>query len=178
VARELSALGHDVKQVPPAYAKPFRQGHKNDFRDAHAVAEAVQRPVAPAVSATVKTIEGVGTDHARVAAEVTNENVREYCDNWFAGSDRIPACVQDNAGELGKMQEASANWAALVVRPSSGGEYKLLNIGRDLFGPVLTWTDLATGKLECDAQVCNSGAATAQVKMLCQQALAGRTVRR
>ena len=44
VARELTALGHDVKQVPPAYAKPFRQGHKNDFRDAHAIAEAVQRP--------------------------------------------------------------------------------------------------------------------------------------
>ena len=44
VARELIALGHDVKQVPPAYAKPFRQGHKNDFRDAHAIAEAVQRP--------------------------------------------------------------------------------------------------------------------------------------
>jgi transposase len=37
VARKLTALGHDVKQVPPAYAKPFRQGHKNDFRDAHAV---------------------------------------------------------------------------------------------------------------------------------------------
>ena len=37
VARELSALGHDVKQVPPAYAKPFRQGHKNDFRDAYAI---------------------------------------------------------------------------------------------------------------------------------------------
>ena len=34
VARELAALGHDVKQVPAAYSKPFRQGHKNDFRDA------------------------------------------------------------------------------------------------------------------------------------------------
>src|ERR1700747_1212212 len=44
LARELSALGHEVKQVPAAYAKPFRQGHKNDFRDAHAVAEAGQRP--------------------------------------------------------------------------------------------------------------------------------------
>src|SRR5262245_62498300 len=30
VARDLLALGHEVKQVPPAYAKPFRQGHKND----------------------------------------------------------------------------------------------------------------------------------------------------
>ena len=44
MCRDLLALGHEVKQVPPAYAKPFRQGHKNDFRDAHAVAEAVQRP--------------------------------------------------------------------------------------------------------------------------------------
>src|SRR6266581_1823649 len=40
----LLVLGHDVRQVPPSYAKPFRQGHKNDFRDAHAIAEAVQRP--------------------------------------------------------------------------------------------------------------------------------------
>jgi hypothetical protein len=50
VARELAALGNDVKQVPPTYAKPFRQGHKNDFRDAQAVAEAVQRPTTPFVS--------------------------------------------------------------------------------------------------------------------------------
>ena len=44
VARELISLGHDVSQVPPAYAKPFRQTHKNDFRDAYAIAEAVRRP--------------------------------------------------------------------------------------------------------------------------------------
>jgi transposase len=44
VAPELVAPGHEVKQVPPAYSKSFRQGHKNDFWDAHAVAEAAERP--------------------------------------------------------------------------------------------------------------------------------------
>ena len=44
----LPRLATMLKQVPPTYAKPFRQGHKNDFRDAHAVAEAVQRPLRPA----------------------------------------------------------------------------------------------------------------------------------
>ena len=37
MSRELVALGHKVKQVPPAYARPFRQGHKNDFRDRKSV---------------------------------------------------------------------------------------------------------------------------------------------
>jgi transposase len=51
VTRELLAIGHDVRQVPPVYAKPFRQSHKNDFRDAHAIAEAVQRPTTRCVPA-------------------------------------------------------------------------------------------------------------------------------
>ena len=38
VARELVALGHSVKQVLATHAKSFRQRHKNDFQDAHAVA--------------------------------------------------------------------------------------------------------------------------------------------
>jgi hypothetical protein len=130
------------------------------------------------MSATIKTIDGVGTDHARVTAEFTSEDVRDYCENWYSGLDRIPACIKDNSGELGKMQVASANCAALIVRPSSGGEYKLLNMGTDSFGPAPTWTNLASGKVECEAQSCNSGTATAHFKMLCPQALAGRTARR
>ena len=43
VARELAALGHDVKQVPAAYSKPFRQGPER-LQRRHAIAEAVQRP--------------------------------------------------------------------------------------------------------------------------------------
>jgi transposase len=44
LSRQLLALGHDVKLVPAQYVKPFLKGQKNDFRDAEAVAEAIQRP--------------------------------------------------------------------------------------------------------------------------------------
>jgi transposase len=42
--RELSALGHDVKLIPPQHVKPLVQGNKNDYNDARAIAEAVNRP--------------------------------------------------------------------------------------------------------------------------------------
>jgi transposase len=42
--RRLAGLGHDVRLVPAQYVKPFLKGHKNDYRDAGAIAEAVQRP--------------------------------------------------------------------------------------------------------------------------------------
>jgi transposase len=44
VGRRLAALGHEVRLIPAQYVKPFLKGHKNDYRDAEAIAEAVQRP--------------------------------------------------------------------------------------------------------------------------------------
>jgi transposase len=44
LGRQLEALGHDVRLMPAQYVKPFLKGHKNDYRDAEAIAEAVQRP--------------------------------------------------------------------------------------------------------------------------------------
>ena len=44
IGRQLQALGHDVRLIPAQYVKPFLKGHKNDYRDAEAIAEAVQRP--------------------------------------------------------------------------------------------------------------------------------------
>lgn len=43
-AREISALGHTVRLVPPAYVKPFVKRQKNDASDAEAIAEAASRP--------------------------------------------------------------------------------------------------------------------------------------
>ena len=44
IARQIRALGHDVRLIPAQYVKAFLKGHKNDYRDAEAIAEAVQRP--------------------------------------------------------------------------------------------------------------------------------------
>ena len=48
-AREVAALGHEVKMMHPRYVKPFVQVHKNDQRDAQAIAEAAARQNIPAV---------------------------------------------------------------------------------------------------------------------------------
>jgi len=42
--RELSALGHEVKLMPPAYVKPYVKRGKSDAADAEAICEAVTRP--------------------------------------------------------------------------------------------------------------------------------------
>ena len=44
IGRQLAALGHEVRLIPAKYVTPFLKGHKNDYRDAEAIAEAVQRP--------------------------------------------------------------------------------------------------------------------------------------
>lgn len=43
-ARELIGLGHDVRQMPPAYVKPYVKRGKTDAADAEAICEAVTRP--------------------------------------------------------------------------------------------------------------------------------------
>jgi transposase len=43
-ARQLIALGHEVRLMPPAYVKPYVKRNKTDAADAEAIAEAVTRP--------------------------------------------------------------------------------------------------------------------------------------
>jgi transposase len=43
-SRELKALGHTVRLMPPAYVEPYVKRQKNDASDAEAICEAVRRP--------------------------------------------------------------------------------------------------------------------------------------
>jgi transposase len=44
LARKLAMFGHDTRLMPAKYVRPYARGQKNDFNDAEAIAEAVQRP--------------------------------------------------------------------------------------------------------------------------------------
>src|SRR6266404_7740438 len=44
LSRTLQALGHDARLMPAKYVRPYSKGQKNDYRDAEAIAEVVQRP--------------------------------------------------------------------------------------------------------------------------------------
>ena len=48
-------MGHDARLMPAKYVRPYSKGQKNDFRDAEAIAEAVQRPTMKYV--VTKTVE-------------------------------------------------------------------------------------------------------------------------
>src|SRR5450755_4905810 len=42
-SRKLASLGHAARLMPAKYVRPYSKGQKNDFNDAEAIAEAVQR---------------------------------------------------------------------------------------------------------------------------------------
>jgi transposase len=42
--RQIAALGHEVRPIPPQYVKPYRKGNKTDRNDAEAICEAALRP--------------------------------------------------------------------------------------------------------------------------------------
>ncbi len=54
-ARELTALGHDVRLIPPMYVKPYVKRGESDAIDAEAICEAVTRPTMRFVA--IKTVE-------------------------------------------------------------------------------------------------------------------------
>lgn len=60
-AREIAALGHETKLIPPAYVKPFVKRQKNDMADAEAICEAALRPTMRFVTPKSAEAQAAGT---------------------------------------------------------------------------------------------------------------------
>ena len=76
--RELAALGHEVKLLPPQYVKPYVKRGKNDAADAEAICEAMSRPgmrfvpVKPADAQAAQMLVGVRDRLVRRRTRLTN----------------------------------------------------------------------------------------------------------
>ena len=53
-AREMAALGHEVRLIAPQYVRPFVKRHKNDAADAEAIVIAARQPAI--LSSTVNRV--------------------------------------------------------------------------------------------------------------------------
>ena len=64
-AREIAALGHEVRLMPPQYVKAYVKRNKNDAADAEAICEAVRRPSMRFVAVKSAEQQAVLTLHRR-----------------------------------------------------------------------------------------------------------------
>ena len=83
LSRKLKALGHDARLMPAKYVRPYSKGQKNDFRDAEAIAEAVQRPTMKFVA--TKTVEQLDLQASR--ARATGQSTHRH----HQSNSRLPA---------------------------------------------------------------------------------------
>ena len=79
LSRTALAHGHDARLMPARYVKPYLKGQKNDFRDAEAIAEAVQRPTmrfVPTKSIEQLDLQSLHRVRARLSAIARRSSIR------------------------------------------------------------------------------------------------------
>jgi transposase len=96
LSRKLKALGHDARLMPAKYVRPYSKGEKNDYRDADAIAEAVQRPTMKFVatkSADQLDLQALHRVRERLVRQRTGiiNQIRASC--WSAASRCGKDCV-------------------------------------------------------------------------------------
>jgi len=108
--RELLALGHDAKLIPPAYVKPYVRRQKNDAADAAAICEAVTRPSMRFVA--VRSIEN--------QALLMHHKVRELL---VAQRIQLLNALRGHLGEAGVIAaQGACNARALAALVAAGHE--------------------------------------------------------
>ena len=100
-ARELGALGHDVRLMAPSYVKPYVKRQKNDAADAEAICAAVSRPTMRFVAVKAAEQQSVMVLHrtrllpmrqrTRLANAIRGEGLRRLIEMIAdEGDERVP----------------------------------------------------------------------------------------
>jgi transposase len=93
LSRKLNSLGHNARLMPAKYVRPYSKGQKNDFRDAEAIAEAVQRPTMTFVATKTADQLDLQAMHRVRAVSAPASSIRSVPSCWSAAL----RCGRDNA---------------------------------------------------------------------------------
>src|SRR5262245_3337094 len=142
-SRELQALGHTVRLMPPAYVKPYVKRHKNDAADAEAICEAVTRPNMRSEIARA-CVAALGTQLLALKAQILAFDRRIMA--WHRSNETSkrldaipgvgPALATALVASIGDPKAFRSGrdfsaWIGLVPKQnSSGGKDKLGNISK------------------------------------------------
>ena len=105
-SRELQALGHTVRLMPPAYVKPYVKRHKNDSTDAEAICEAVTRPNMRFVATKCLGIPEVNKDPVAVRPIRTSSIAQNQCPVMCADAHACRRRGASDRGDRGRYVEA------------------------------------------------------------------------
>jgi transposase len=114
LALELQALGHDARLMPAKYIRPYSKGQKNDFRDAEAIAEAVQRP-------TMRFVATKTGDQLDLQGAKADIDGRPYHPRQDIQARQSLSALSVRAGSLGRIGQGRAKalgplWAQVLDR--------------------------------------------------------------
>jgi transposase len=122
-ARELAALGHEVRLMPPAYVKPYVKRGKTDANDAEAICEAVTRP----------TMRFVPVKSAERQAALLDHKAREFL---VRQRTQTVTAIRAHLGEFG-----------IVVAKGIHNVNRLLDAARDVHSTARPALDMLAGQL-------------------------------
>ena len=141
-ARELTALGHDVKLMPARYVKPYIKRGKSDAIDATGIAEAVTRPTKRFVPAKSKEQQAALMLHRTRALLVRQRTaLANALRNYFAefgivvptGIAKLADLISTGAEEIGKsIPEAARCCFAVLVNSYEGVTGNLRAVERQI----------------------------------------------
>jgi transposase len=98
-SRELQALGHTVRLMPPAYVKPYVKRQKNDATDAEAICEAVTGP-----TTLMASLNSLQMGFRTLAIQKRSSEV------W-----RVLAAIKTEFGKYGQVMDMAKTDASIAI---------------------------------------------------------------
>ena len=132
-ARELRALGHDVRLMPASYVKPYVKRQKNDAADAEAICEAVTRPTMRFVDVKSPEQQSVMVLHKvrlmlmRQRIQLSNAIRGTHGGIWIGGSDRPRGASGAHQADRRGGRPAGSGGGADLPRAAVVAQLQLVN---------------------------------------------------